>query len=285
MICALTVAIVGSSSLASAGSVKAHMNHAPVVLVRDKNGNPVASLAHQLVSENWSGYVLSKISTKKSYTSASSTWVVPAVTYDGIEAISANWVGIGGFCKDKKCNQGDKTLIQLGTFQAAIGDSDLEYVAWYELIPASSVEIGTLNVSPGDTITASLSCAGKCKKKQAWTLSMTDVTTGDSWSQVFNYKSSKLSAEWIEEAPSSGGGIEPLADFDKSVFSESVANGTSANLDSAFSLVMEDSDGSSHPCSESPSCQTSNVSEPNSTMDGFAACFSPNSTLASCVDN
>ena len=41
-----------------------------------------------MTSENWSGYVLSKVETRDHYTSASSTWVVPEVTFLGAEAVS-----------------------------------------------------------------------------------------------------------------------------------------------------------------------------------------------------
>jgi hypothetical protein len=42
---------------------------------------------------------------------------------------------------------------------------------------------------------------------------MTNNTTGAQWSGSFKYASSLLSAEWIKEAPYSGG-VLPLADFD-----------------------------------------------------------------------
>ena len=120
----------------------------------------------------------------------------------------------------------------------------------------------TLVVSPGDTIMASLSCAGKCKGTQHWTLSMTNQTTGLSWSKVLKYNSSKLSAEWIEEAPTDRNGIVPLADFGTSTFVQSMVNGASADLSTGDSIVMDDPNG-----------QSSTVSPPDSTMDGFTACF------------
>src|SRR5262249_21755828 len=48
--------------------------------------------------------------------------------------------------------------------------------------------------------------------KQNWKLTMTDTNGNQSWSQTFSYASSLLSADWIEEAPYSGG-VLPLADF------------------------------------------------------------------------
>jgi hypothetical protein len=268
---AVVVAIFGASSSAFAAPRRIPLKNAPVKLVRDNNGNPVAAFReNQFISMNWSGYVLSKFETGNHYTSASSTWVVPEVTYQGVDAVSANWVGIGGYCKNKKCKP-DKTLIQLGTIQAT-SNSGPQYLAWYEMLPAPIIPIGSLEVHPGDVITASLSCAGKCKNKGKWTLAMKDETTGNSWSLDVSYKSSKLSVDYIEEAPTSGG-IVPLADFGQTFFSASTANGGSANLDDAVSLIMEDPHG-----------QTSNVSAPNATLDGFAACFSPDSTLAPCFD-
>jgi hypothetical protein len=285
VICTLILTIGCSTLPAFAGPAKLAVKSAPIVLVRDHNGNPVASVSNQMTSENWSGYVLSKVETGDHYTSASSTWVVPEVTFLGVEAVSLNWVGIGGFCKGKKCRKPDNTLIQLGTLQAAVSDTETDYIAWYELIPGSIIQINQLEVNPGDVITASLSCAGKCKNKQKWTLSLEDVTTSQSWSQLFTYKSSKLSVDYIEEAPTGNKGILPLADYGTTFFSASVANGDSANLDDAIGVVMEDTDGSSLPCAEAPNCQTSNVSAPNATLDGFVACFSPDSTLAEpCVD-
>src|SRR5208337_2655868 len=274
VICALAVAIVGSSSHAIAGQSKVGAKHAPVEIIPDENGNPVASVAGQLETSNWSGYVLPKFVTNEGYTSAQGTWIVPKVIYNGVSSASANWVGIGGFCKSAQCKKGkgDKTLIQLGTIQAALSVSDSEYFAWYELLPNASIET-SLVVNPGDVITASLSCAGKCKGKQKWTLSMTDETTHDSWSQVVTYNSSKLSVEWIEEAPTDQNGIAPLADFDVTTFSESTKNGASADLSAGIGVVMNDPNG-----------QSSNVSAPNSTSDGFSACFSPDSSLANCVD-
>jgi hypothetical protein len=63
----------------------------------------------------------------------------------------------------------------------------------------------------------------------------------------------------------------PLADFGTETFTQSMANAASANLSTGDSLIMED-----------PSGQSSNVSAPNLTEDGFNACFSPDSTLATC---
>ncbi len=273
LICALAVAVAGSASPVIAGQSKVAAKHALVQIIRDQDGNPVPAIAGAVQTFNWSGYVLPKFVTGVNYTSAQGTWIVPLVIYDGVQSASSNWVGIGGFCANTKCNKGDKTLIQLGTFQESDGVSVANYSAWYEMLPKFAVTI-PLTVHHGDVMTASLSCPGKCKSKQKWTLSMTDETTGNSFSKTFTYKSSKLSAEWIEEAPSDNHGIIPLADFDKTSFTESMENGVSADLNNGVQVVMEQSarDGKA----------TSNVSAPDSTMDGFSACFGTNGMLTPC---
>jgi hypothetical protein len=270
--CALAVAVIASSSSATAGQARAGAMHAPIQLLRDQNGNPVPSVARQLTSMNWSGYVLPTFQTRqKQYAVAQATWILPDVFFDGVESASLTWIGIGGFCADKKCKQIDETLIQLGTAQNAVSDTKKDYYAWYEMLPSASALI-PLAVNPGDVITASLSCAGKCKNKQSWTLSMTDETTGKTWSQAVTYKSSKLSVEYIEEAPT-GNGVLPLADFGTATFSQSTANSSGIDLSEGDSIIMKNPHG-----------QTSDVSTPNSTKDGFSACFSPNSELAPCSD-
>jgi len=228
LICALTVAIAGASSPAIAGQARAGRKHAPVEVLRDVNGDPIRTSDGRLTSGNWSGYVVASYQTKEHYTAAQATWTVPTVTYDGFEAWSSSWIGIGGFCENKKCEPEDETLIQLGTEQDAVSPSETDYYAWYEMLPYDSIPT-SLVVNPGDVITASLSCAGACESPQSWTLSMTNETTSDSWSDVFSYESPELSVEVIEEAPYSGV-ILPLADFDKATFSDTTADSAIVNF-------------------------------------------------------
>ena len=273
-ICAFALAIAGSSS-AIAGPAKTASKHAPIQLLRDRDGNPIADVTGTLESPNWSGYILAKFQTGQKYKAITATWTVPEVVFQGVDAASAEWVGIGGFCKNAKCNKQkdvDKTLIQLGTAQEAFGTSDLQYFAWYELLPRAPITT-PLAVSPGDVITASLTCEGKCKGTARWTLSFTNVTTSDTFSQTVKYKSPNLSAEWIEEAPVSGNGVVPLADYDTAVFSNGTVNGDTANLDNADGVVMINPNG-----------QTSNVSAPNPSLDGFRVCFGEGS-LTPCFDD
>lgn len=265
----LTVAIVATSAAVHAGESQAGATHrpvlaakqAPIEVVRDKSGKAMFTRFGESTSFNWSGYVLPSFMTQQTYSSAHGTWQVPQVVWQGITASSSNWVGIGGFCEDTNCKKTDNSLIQVGTEQDSLSSSRSHYFAWYEMLPRAT-KMTTLTVRPGDIMTASLTCSGKCKGTQHWTLSMTNETTGKNWRRTFQYNSSKLSAEWIEEAPSNQHGVVPLADFGTTTFVQSMVNGTSADLSTGDSIVMMDKHG-----------QTSSVSATNSTMDGFTACF------------
>jgi hypothetical protein len=275
---ALAVALVGSSLSAEAGQSRLDSSrassvaakHAPIVVIPGPDGNALVTGEGQFTSANWSGYVLPDFITHELYTSAQATWVVPTVVFKKKPAVSSNWVGIGGFCKNSQCRSVDKSLIQLGTAHEALSRTQTNYFAWYEMLPAASIPI-SLVVNPGDVITASLSCAGNCTGSQVWTLSMMNETTAQSWTQDFTYASPNLSAEWIEEAPSGRSGILPLANYGTSTFDLSMTNGDSANLSQADTIVMRDPHG-----------ESSNVSALDSTFDGFTACFGPHKALKPC---
>lgn len=247
--------------------IPANAMHAPVQVHRTDDGRAKRGLHNQLYTSNWSGYAAAHFETGQTYTSAQGTWTVPTVTYsDGGPNISAEysstWVGIGGFCENTTCTQGDNSLIQLGTEQDAFSTGATQYYAWYEMLPQYAIQV-PLAVHPGDQISASVACVAACShRRQTWNVAMTNLTTGQSWSQTVQYASSRLSAEWIEEAPSSTAGVLPLANFATASFDESTVDGTSPTLSSSQAIVMSD-----------PYGQTSNPSVPDSDVDGFSACW------------
>ena len=209
-VCALALAL-GGSPISDAGQSRLDAGrasivaakHAPVEIIRGPDGTALVTGEATYTSTNWSGYVLPEFVTRQLYFSAQATWIVPTVVFKNKPAVSSNWVGIGGFCETTQCKNVDQSLIQLGTTQETTSRKNTSYFAWYEMLPAASIPTA-LVVNPGDVVTASLSCAGNCTGAQSWTLSMMDETTSQSWSNVFTYESSNLSAEWIEEAPSAG---------------------------------------------------------------------------------
>ncbi|TAN29543.1 MAG: hypothetical protein EPN30_02215 [Actinomycetota bacterium] len=259
--------------------------------VRNPNGSIAHNSKNQVYTTNWSGYAVAKYATGSSYTSATASWVVPTVAaVPGFAtSYSSSWVGIGGFCLNSGCTRVDKTLIQLGTEQDA-SSSGSTYYAWYETLPQAMTPIKTMTINPGDTIVASLADGPKAaqtntkakggggkagggggSKAQTWVLTLTDNTTGGSWSTTLSYASSLASAEWIEEAPYSGG-VLPLADFGTATFDPGTANGSNPSLTSSNGIVMSNPNG-----------QTSNVSVPDSDTDGFNACWGSGSSYTSCA--
>jgi hypothetical protein len=129
---------------------------------------------------------------------------------------------------------GSNTVEQIGTdsdFVSLLGAPNTQtYYAWFEFYPKGSYLIGSYNkktglcqsncVSVGDVITADVSYGGGGPKGHggaSFTVTITDKPANGAASWSFSTSSSvasaqQASAEWIAEAPSSGG-VLPLADF------------------------------------------------------------------------
>ena len=237
------------------------LTHPPMEPHRNADGS-IKRLRNTIVTGYWSGYA---VTASAPYTSASATFQVPSVSYDGlvnaIEYVS-QWVGIGGY--------GDATLIQLGAMEWVGPSGGASYVVWYDLYPAGPVEVPE-TVKPGDIITASLQCTAACSPSsvQTWQLSLADQIAGWTWTQSFQYQSSMASAEWITEAP--GWPTLPLADYGQATFDPVEANGLNPNLSlSANGVIMQD-----------PYGETSNPSSPVN-GDIFSTCWGKGS-LTPCT--
>jgi hypothetical protein len=148
-------------------------------------------------SRNWSGYAAEG----GQFTSVTGSWTVPQT--DGRAATfgsSAAWVGIGGVSS--------RDLIQAGTSTRVSGSGRVEYRAWVEMLPAPPKTV-PLAVKPGDAITVSVAE----QAPDEWQITITNATTGKSYHGVEQYRSTRSSAEWVQEAPSSGRRVLPLDDF------------------------------------------------------------------------
>jgi hypothetical protein len=169
-------------------------------------------------STNWSGYAV----TGSRFTSVSASWKQPTATCSAT-AYSSFWVGLDGDTSN--------TVEQTGTDADCSGRSP-QYYAWYEMYPKFPVNLSQ-PVAPGDTMTASVTTDGRGN----FTLTISDASRG--WTNVTKakLKSAKLSsAEVIAEAPSSSGGVLPLANFGTASFTAAKANGslltsTTPNID------------------------------------------------------
>ena len=146
-------------------------------------------------SSNWSGYVANG----GTYTSVTGTWVLPQVAATTTGA-DATWVGIGGVT--------GTDLIQAGTQATVTGDGSVTYSAWTEILPDFS-RTAPLQVTAGDSVTVTITE----QTNGVWLIVMVNNTTSDSYEKTLRYDSSRSSAEWVQEAPSTSRGIVPLSDF------------------------------------------------------------------------
>jgi hypothetical protein len=147
----------------------------------------------QGVSVNWSGYTLQDVNAAGlQFTSITGTWRQPKTTCEGGAAASAAfWVGLGG------ASDASTGLEQTGTGVDCTRGTP-RYFAWYEILPAASVEV-PLKVNPGDMITTSVNVSGTSVLVQ-----VKNRTRKTSFTHALTVNAPDLSsAEWIAEAPSS----------------------------------------------------------------------------------
>lgn len=156
------------------------------------------------------------------FAAISASWTVPEATGNGYStSADATWIGIGGVTTSD--------LIQVGTDNTVSASGQVTTSAFYELLPAPAQTIPTVTVAAGDSMSASLTetSAGE------WTVTITDETNGQSFTDNVAYDSSNSSAEWIEEDPSeTNDRLIPLDNFGTVNFSagSAVANGSNVSI-------------------------------------------------------
>jgi Peptidase A4 family len=212
-ICGALVGVlaIAAALSATAGGATSSVRHGPIHMIT------------RSTSTNWSGYAV----TGGRYTSVSATWKQPTATCSGT-AYSSFWVGLDGDTSG--------TVEQTGT-DADCSGSTPKYYAWYEMYPKFPVNFSN-PVTPGDTMTASVTTNGS----GSFTLKISDTSKGWTNTTTARLKSAKLaSAEVIAEAPSSSGGVLPLANFGTVNFSGASANGAllTSNTAGIDAITME----------------------------------------------
>lgn len=197
------LSILFSFSFAYAQEVPAGISHGSP-RIRAKSGT----------STNWAGYAsLTSLANPLSgaVSGVIGSWVVPAYSCAGVtqNTYSSAWVGIDGYS--------DSTVEQTGTEHDCINGLS-SYYAWYEMYPKPGYRI-PLAIKAGDLISAQVNYQGGGK----FQLVLANLTTGKSYSKVErSNRASRESAEWIMEAPWSGG-VLPLTNFGTITFSSSSA--------------------------------------------------------------
>jgi Peptidase A4 family len=217
-------------------------------------------------SNNWFGYNQSSLEQgDKLFNSISGNWTVPTATQhtSGQAEASSDWIGIGGGCVDSGCTVTDSTLIQTGTEQDVSSAGAPSYSAWYELVPAPSLTISSITVHPGDQMHASISQVAT--DADVWNITISDLSTGQSYSTTVPYSSTMSTAEWIEETPleiGTNAGFAALPNLTNPAFSSGTVNGSTVALSPMEEMDLIDSNGN----------VIGAPSAPNSAGSGFDAC-------------
>ncbi len=178
--------------------VKSGIPGSPTV---DLHARATPLAASATASFNWSGYADSA-STRGAFTRVGGQWNTPTVKCNREDELTAEWVGLDGY------NNG--TVEQDGTLSWCFENRPV-YFTWYEMFPASTIEVGT-SLRPGDRITAAVSRTGT-----SYRLSLVDSThPANSFSVTSTCALATCqdtSAEWIAERPAFAIGIAPLAQY------------------------------------------------------------------------
>jgi len=167
-------------------------------------------------SQNWSGYAAATSLTSPATNSVSAvygSWMVPTLSSATHNTWCSLWVGIDGYSSS--------TVEQLGTEHDWINGHQSNY-AWFEMYPNYSFQINGFPVNNNDIISASVvyTCNGIFvltivnETRKVYTTIPTSYTT--------SLTAQRSSAEWILEAPYSGG-ILPLSHFNTVVFNNCLA--------------------------------------------------------------
>jgi len=252
-VCAfLLFGVLLSAAPASADRISAH-------------GQLVRPVLNANQSSNWFGYNQGSLELGgKQFNAITGDWTVPAATQHtkGQAEYASDWIGIGGGCVDSGCSVGDSTLIQTGTESDVDSSGKATYSAWWEIIPAPSIDI-SMTVAAGDHMHASV--AEVVPGSNVWTITLQDVTRAETFTTTVPYASSHLTAEWIEETPlllSANAGFAALPNLTDPVFTNATTNGANANLQTSEQMFLIDANNT----------VIGAPSAPTATHDGFSAC-------------
>jgi hypothetical protein len=153
------------------------------------------------------------------FTAVAGTFNVPSLSAAPTRTATAEWVGIDG------SSAADPSLIQAGvqeTYDPSTNST--RWFAWWEILPEVETPI-PLPVAAGNVVTVSINqmSAG------LWRITVTNDTTGQTFSTTQSYSGTGASAEWIVEAPISAitGSIEAVGPYTPNVrFSNLSTTGT-----------------------------------------------------------
>jgi hypothetical protein len=185
-------------------------------------------VTNDLQTGNWSGYAL--IGAPGTYTSVSSEWQQAGLLCTDPNSVqyASFWVGLDGVSSS--------SVEQTGTLGVCDGTT-AQYYAWYEMYPNPPVYF---NEPVGGLLFGSVVFSGT----DTYTLTLQGLNYD--WTQSVTVNQPGLdrsSAEIITEAPSSGTGILPLADFQRAQYRVSASDGAWLNTQNPTKVDMVDAAG------------------------------------------
>lgn len=174
--------------------------------------------SNQIYSSNWSGAVLTSPPAGTTFNGVSATFIVPTPRVPSGQPPSgrhsaAAWVGIDG-------DTYQNAILQTGV-DFTISDGTVSYSAWYEWYPDRAYDFPGINISAGDSITASVTSTSNTTGEAV----IVNNSNGQRASQSLSSSSALAgeNAEWIVEAYLVNGVQVDLADFGEVTFNDTVA--------------------------------------------------------------
>lgn len=198
------------------------------------HGTPGAAKArgvtNDIQSGNWAGYALP--SAAGGSTGVSSQWQQAGLTCTDPNSVTyvSFWVGLDGL--------NSPSVEQTGTLGVCNGTT-AQYYAWYEMYPDPPVYFDNPVVG-GELMFGSVVYNGN----DSYTMTIHGINY--EWTQSVTITRPGLqrsSAEVITEAPSSGGGVLPLADFKRAWYRTSAADGNWLGAQNPTKITMVDPAG------------------------------------------
>ena len=217
-----------SSSGVLSGTATASGNFFPTIQVTDATGASLSTtlaMVSAQASSNWAGYVAQG----GPYTDVSGVFNVaslygsqPLVSQNGsVTSATSEWIGIDGYL------QSSTSIIQTGVVLSPVANTNSYTInAWWETYPNPAQIVSALTVSPNDVINASIAQVSP----GIWSISLDDITNGQTFSQQVSYTGQLSTAEWIVEAPEINARPTTLSPFSQVSFttSESPTAGSSS---------------------------------------------------------
>ncbi|MCY0897689.1 MAG: G1 family endopeptidase [Firmicutes bacterium] len=165
-------------------------------------------------SLNWAGLVQEGTNER----SVTASWKAPGFANSASNPNSAiaEWIGLGGMQSN--------ALIQVGTITTPNSNGTATTTAFWEKLPSSAVQLGT--IPTGATVDATIEPVGA----DSWRLMLTVAGSATPMiNKVVTLTASQAqavesSADWITEAPTTNQGVAPLAPVSQTVMTDVSAN-------------------------------------------------------------